>query len=140
MSNGATRSTDTHPLHPPGPMTLLLWILLALNAATLAVGWRLYRRTGGRAGPDGAEATEVRSRYLEDLEASDRWRALDLQRLHPVNREEVLSLLRRVEGASVRALARGEREFLDRMVEAQRRSVAGSGGGPRPVRPHPRGA
>jgi len=51
----------------------------------------------------------------------ERWRALDLECLHPVNREEVETLLARLEGASTHVLSRQERAFLDRMVEAERR-------------------
>ena len=62
------------------------------------------------------------------MEAKDRWKALDLECLHPVNREEVESLLVRLEGSSTHVLSDQERAFLDRMVEAERR-IARKGAG-----------
>jgi len=104
-------------------MTTLLWILILLNAATLIVGWQLFRRTGGRSERSLAERVEAEaaSRHLRDIEARERWRALDLEQLHPLNRDEVRTLLARLEGASNRVLSAEERAFLDRMVRAEGR-------------------
>lgn len=120
-------------------MTALLWILLALNAAMLATGWMLHRRAT-RAAAKGAEAVieaAESARHLHDMEVRERWGALDLDRLHPLNRREVVRLLGRVEGGSIRGLDVQERAFLDRMVESEqraRRSTPGSeiGRSPRP--------
>jgi hypothetical protein len=114
-------------------MTILLAILILLNLAMLVAGWRLYRRTARLANDSRTAAEgEQRARWVREMEARERWAALDLNRLHPVNRDEVAALLGRIEGASSRVLTRRERDFLDRMVEAERRqdrrASRGSGG------------
>ncbi len=45
-----------------------------------------------------------------------RWEAIDLERLHEINREEVERLLGKVRDEGVRALSEQERTFLDRMA------------------------
>lgn len=103
-------------------MTTLLFVLIALNVATLAVGWRLYRRAARAVDPGGIPEAEQRARWMREMETKERWATLDLEGLHPVNREEVEGLLRRIEGASTRVLTATERALLDRMVESQRRA------------------
>lgn len=46
-----------------------------------------------------------------------RWRDIALDRVHEINREEVVRLLARVEATGVTALSEGERTFLDHMAE-----------------------
>jgi len=120
-------------------MTTLLWILIGLNAAMLVAGWQLYRRTKNRPVERRVEGpnSEYKSRYVLDLEARERWRALDLDLLHPLNRDEVVGLLGRLDGGSSRVLTQQERDFLDRMVEAERRALKSArrssiGSSPRP--------
>ncbi len=110
-------------------MTILLAILIVLNLAMLFAGWRLYRRTeriarasGGSGSREAAEG-EAGARWVREMEAKERWTSLDLDALHPVNREEVEALLARIERASTRVLTSRERIFLDRMVEAERRAA-----------------
>lgn len=57
---------------------------------------------------DAQAAREARTRH--------RWLEIDLDRIHEINREEVVRLLARVEGTRVEALAPKEREFLDHMA------------------------
>lgn len=109
-------------------MTTLLAVLILLNIATLFVGWRLFRRTGVSDETEVQDAVE-RSKWLLEMEAKERWAALDLERLHPVNREEVETLLARMEGASTHVLSTSERAFLDRMVEAEQRASRPHTGG-----------
>jgi hypothetical protein len=52
-------------------------------------------------------------RRLVDLE---RWSGIQLDKLHPINRDEVQRLLRLVRGAGSEALAPRERQFLDNMA------------------------
>ncbi len=116
-------------------MTIILAVLIVLNAAMLVAVWRLYRRTSRVAEESRTRAVgEQRARWMRELEARERWAALDLTRLHPVNRHEVTQLLRRIEGASTRVLTTREREFLDRMVEAERRETRRAAG-TRPLAP-----
>jgi hypothetical protein len=105
-------------------MTTLLFILLGINAIALAVVWMLYRRArkAGRRRRVEAPNSQYKSRYVVDLEAKECWERLDLDHLHEVNREEVVKILAKLRATSVRALTTQERAFLDRMVEAERRS------------------
>jgi len=52
-------------------------------------------------------------RRLVDLE---RWGRIELDQLHPLNRDEVRRLLRLARGAGSDALAPKERQFLDNMA------------------------
>ncbi|MDT8368870.1 MAG: hypothetical protein RQ745_06655 [Longimicrobiales bacterium] len=107
-------------------MTPLLYSLIALNVALLVVGWRMHRRMRRERRERRVEApnSAYTSPHVRDIEAKERWLALDLNRLHPLNRSEAVRLLRRLEGASARALDAHERTFLDRLVEAEQRSAA----------------
>lgn len=104
-------------------MTTLLTILLAVNVAALAVMTALYRRAKRAQRQRRVEApnSQYKSPYVLDLEARNRWEAVDLGLLHEVNREEFQKVLAKARAQSVRALTPQERAFLDRMVEAERR-------------------
>lgn len=52
-----------------------------------------------------------------------RWHDMALDRVHEINREEVLRLLAKVEAQSMAALDRRERAFLDRIAELAGRSA-----------------
>jgi hypothetical protein len=105
-------------------MDTILIILLVVNGAALAAVWTLYRRAkkAGRQRRVEAPNSEHKSPYVLDLEARDRWEAMRLDLLHPVNREEVERILTRLRATNVRGLSRKERDFLDRMLEAERRA------------------
>jgi hypothetical protein len=120
-------------------VNLLLGTLIALNVATLVAGVVLYRRS--RSAVSARAVVEAQAahaaRHVLELESRERWRALDTDGLHPLNRQEVVRLLARLDDASGRALSRQERDFLDRMVESERRvrsraSGSGPGGAPAP--------
>jgi len=105
-------------------MTTFLVLLLVLNAVTLATIWVLYRRARKSRKERRVEGpnSEYKSQYVMDLEAREQWEALDLTLLHPVNRDEVETVLAKLRATSVRALTVQERTFLERMVEAQGRA------------------
>jgi hypothetical protein len=105
-------------------MTTLLFVLLGLNFTALVVVWVLYRRARKAQKRRRVEApnSQYKSRYVLDLESRDRWERIDLARMHEVNREEVEKVLAKLKATSVRALTSQERAFLDRMVEAERRT------------------
>jgi flagellar biosynthesis/type III secretory pathway M-ring protein FliF/YscJ len=105
-------------------MTTLLFILLGLNTVALAVVWVLYRKARKAQKRRRVEApnSQYKSQYVLDLEAKDRWEAVDLGLLHEVNREEMEKVLAKLRATNVRALTPGERAFLDNMVEAERRA------------------
>jgi hypothetical protein len=105
-------------------MTKLLIVLLGINLIALVVVWVLYRKAKKAQKKRRVEApnSEYKSRYVLDVESKERWERLDLNRLHEVNREEAEKVLAKLKATSVRALSTQERAFLDRMVEAERRT------------------
>jgi hypothetical protein len=73
------------------------------------------------------------SQIARNSEIRHRWSSIALDRLHEVNRAEVVRLLAKVEATSVDALRPNEVTFLDRMAElADSRVPAASGGKDRP--------
>jgi hypothetical protein len=118
-------------------MTNWLIVLMVANIAVLGVTLVFYRRVKKAQAKRRVEApnSQYKSQYVLDLESRERWEALQLDRLHEVNREEVEKLLVRLRANGVRGLTTSERAFLDRMVEAETRVKARarkrSDGGPR---------
>lgn len=60
------------------------------------------------------------SRGVRDQEDRERWGAIELERLHPLNQEEVERLLRRIDVDGVQALSSNDRRFLDNMTLPRR--------------------
>lgn len=128
-------------------MNATLILLLVVNSVALIVVWVLYRRArrANRTRRVEAPNSEYTSPYVLDLEARDRWESMELELLHPLNREEVQRILGRLRATNVRALTETERGFLDRMVEAERRARlhrrrgdgGRQGGGPSSPEPAP---
>jgi hypothetical protein len=54
---------------------------------------------------------------VREREDRERWHAIDMARVHEINREEITRLLQKVEGLGAAALRPNERMFLDRMLE-----------------------
>jgi len=98
--------------------TVLLLALLAAETIALVVLAVLYRKEKKKPRLRRVEApnSEFKSPYVENLEARDRWESMELERLHPVNREEVERLLEKVRAEGVADLPSSERDFLDRMA------------------------
>ncbi len=106
-------------------MTTVLSIMLAFAATLWAIPWGAARAAAARASrppPRGYTSPHVAA-----LESHERWAAIDLARVHPLNRNEIVALLRKVKGRGVGALAPAERAFLDNMVAADDRSRGGAG-------------
>ena len=57
------------------------------------------------------------SQQAKDVESRHRWHNIDLDRVHDVNREEVIRLLAKVDALSAEALRPRERAFLDSMTD-----------------------
>lgn len=102
-------------------MSLLIVILSVLLAVeTVALIWLAVRYRKA------AEETKVRrveapnshyaSAYVRNREARERWEAIDLDRVHEVNREEVRRLLEKVRTEGVERISSTERTFLDQMA------------------------
>ncbi len=106
-------------------MTLRL-VLLGLNILVFVGIVLLYRRVKQTQPSQGIEASGSTAGVADgdDLRAKESWERLDLKKMHRVNREEVERVLAKLHETSVRALTPSERAFLDRMVEAERRSEA----------------
>jgi hypothetical protein len=51
--------------------------------------------------------------------ALDRWKKINAESLHPVNREEFDRVMAKLNTAGVGELTAGEREFLDRFSQVQ---------------------
>lgn len=95
---------------------LLVAVVLAGFAAVGIARWLRARRRARR-----RVLEKPNSFYTSDIvrhnEAKHRWHHMALERIHEINREEVVRLLARVEATSVESLRPNERAFLDRMAE-----------------------
>lgn len=101
------------------PLALLAGLAMALGAGALTRLMAARRRRNRR-------VVELpNSHYtwerVREQEARDLWRDIPLERIHPVNRDEVTRLLARVEAAGADTLRPQERRFLDQMAQ-----IAGS--------------
>lgn len=100
-------------------------VLLGLNLLVLVGIVVLYRRVKQTQPSRSMEPanSQHESASVSDLDAKESWEGLDLTKMHRVNAEEVQRVLTKLAETSVRALTPSERAFLDRMVEAERRSA-----------------
>jgi hypothetical protein len=57
------------------------------------------------------------SQQARDVEARHRWHNIELDRVHEVNRDEVIRLLAKVDALSADALRPRERVFLDSLTD-----------------------
>jgi len=78
--------------------------------------WADWRRGAGRRAWQKAMTPGQSSTGLSDRAAVGRWKAIPLEGLHEINREEVLRLLAKVEEGGSKSLTVAERDFLDRMA------------------------
>ena len=109
-------------------------LLVALGLAVAIVLFVVARKVLRIARvPDGGKRRVVEkpnshytSQAVHETQTRHRWREIELDGLHEVNREEVVRLLARVEATRMEALSPREREFLNYMAEISPRA---SGGG-----------
>lgn len=79
--------------------------------------WAEWRRGAGRRAWQKAISPNQASVVgLSEKTVVGRWKAISVDGLHEINREEVVRLLAKVEAQGVRSLTQGERDFLDRMA------------------------
>jgi hypothetical protein len=93
---------------------LLVGVVLGVSLRMWHVSWRRRRAAAHRRVelPNSAYSSPgVRSQ-----EDRDRWRRIDLPRLHPLNRDEVQRLLDLVDREGINALSSKDRHFLDNMT------------------------
>lgn len=57
------------------------------------------------------------SQLARESQTRHRWHTIALDRLHPINRDEVVRLLAKTEATSPEALRANERVFLDHMAD-----------------------
>ncbi|HEX6940251.1 MAG TPA: hypothetical protein VF158_12630 [Longimicrobiales bacterium] len=104
----------------------LLGLALLVAAAASRRATRARRRARRRiVEPPNSHFT---ARIVRENETRHGWQNIDLDRIHEINREEVVRLLAKVEAAGIQALRANERAFLDHMT-----TLAGS------APPHARG-
>jgi hypothetical protein len=91
-----------------------------LGFAFVYLKWRDWKRGAGRRefqrklnAPLHNEPTGILAGERATLK---RWEAIEVSRLHELNREEVLVLLQKVNALGVKSLSASERQFLDRMA------------------------
>ena len=104
-------------------MTLRL-VFLGLSILALVVILVLHKRVKGIQRRGATESTDPDSTSLDmsDKDAAKSWEGLSLEGMHRVNQEEVRRILTKLEEISIEAVTPSERAFLDRMVDAERRS------------------
>jgi hypothetical protein len=99
----------------------LWWIIgIGIGAlAALAVAGVVHARIERRARPRVVEApnSHYTSKLVLDRDAHERWKAIPLERVHEINREEVRRLLVRIEEYGIDRVTERERNFLERIAE-----------------------
>ena len=116
------------------PLELTTFAVVVVVAVTALRLVRAWGRASGRVVEK--PNSHYTSRLARDSETRHHWSNIALERLHEVNRVEVVRLLAQVEATSVDALRPNERAFLDRMAElAGTRPPAGPGGKEMPTTP-----
>lgn len=125
--NAATRPMNSSDLSP-----VMLLGFLALVAAFVLVAASLARaaRKRKRAKRRIVEKpnSHYTSRLVQDTQTRHRWHDIALERVHEVNRAEVVRLLARVDATGVETLRPNERAFMDQIARIA----------PRPADPRPR--
>jgi hypothetical protein len=100
---------------------MLFWISGIVGAMAAAIALHIWhRRRRARLVAARRVVEKPNSAYaapgvVQQVERT-RWSSIDLDRLHPINREEVERLLEVVDTAGPQALSRKDRIFLDNMT------------------------
>jgi hypothetical protein len=102
------------------PFVIAVLGLMTLAAAVTA-GVLLMRTARARARASRRVVERPNSHYTSQLvrnaETRTAWHGIPLDRIHEINREEVVRLLAKVDALGVPSLRNDERTFLDRMAE-----------------------
>ncbi|MGH7537623.1 MAG: rhomboid family intramembrane serine protease [Gemmatimonadales bacterium] len=79
-------------------------------------GWLVLRGYGMRPGEDRIRpaARAAATRSAPDAASAERWKRIALDQLHPVNREEIVRVLAKLDTEGAESLTADERHFLDR--------------------------
>jgi hypothetical protein len=104
-------------------------LLLAVVLPVAIVGLRVVRRRRRLAR---RVVEKPNSHYtsagVRSIETYNRWRDMDLDRVHEINRGEVVRLLARVDALGTEALRPAERTFMDTMADLFGRQPQGERG------------
>jgi hypothetical protein len=119
------RAFDSTLILPLGLLAILAGAALAIALARAARARRRARRRTVE-----LPNSHYTSQLARAVETRHRWHGIALDKVHEINREEVLRLLAKVEALGVDALRPNERVFLDNMAR-----LAGT----RPPEPHDKG-
>jgi len=97
------------------------WVIPFLVGIALGVALRMWLQAWQRRRMPPQRRVELpNSAYsapgVRNQEDRERWGRIDVQRLHPLNRDEVQRLLDLVDREGIRALSSKERHFLDNMT------------------------
>ena len=102
--------------------TVTIWFLLGVSVVLTGIGVRLWYRRWRQARIAARRIVEKPNSYYSSAIVKhqvdqERWRTVDLDRIHPVNREEVERLLAVAHVQGPQALSNRERLFLETMAE-----------------------
>ncbi|MFO7260487.1 MAG: hypothetical protein DIU52_004995 [bacterium] len=97
-------------------MSLGMLAVVAGAALGVAIARGVRARRQGRRRVVEMPNSFYASQLARAAEARQRWQSIDLDKLHEINREEVVRLLAKVEALGVDALRPDERIFLDNMA------------------------
>ncbi|HUG39481.1 MAG TPA: hypothetical protein VMM12_03295 [Longimicrobiales bacterium] len=96
-----------------------LGLLMLVAAVLVAIPLLRFARARGRARRRVRE--QPNSHYtaplVRDSETRSRWHGMALERVHEINRAEVVRLLAKVDASGVEVLRPSERTFLDHMTQ-----------------------
>lgn len=101
----------------------LLYLLLGVAGLAAVIALVVVRARAARARRRATRRVveEPNSHYTShlarDVQAKHRWEGIALERVHEINRGEVVRLLARVEASGTEALRPNERAFLDQIAE-----------------------
>jgi protein involved in polysaccharide export with SLBB domain len=100
-----------------GVWMLGLFMATVVGGVALRAVWvaRRRRRVAERRKIE-APNSHYSSTGVRNQEDRERWGSIDLDRLHPLNQEEVERLLRRIDADGVQTLSARDRLFLDNMT------------------------
>jgi len=97
-----------------------LWIVVPIAVLAGLAARAGYRRWRANRIAARRRVEEPNSHYtsqlVRDQRDRERWRQVDLERLHPINREEVERLLNVVEASGPEVLSPRDRVFLETMT------------------------
>ncbi len=116
------------------PLGLVMLVVAFVATATLTRLLRVRRRSRRRVVE--RPNSHYTSHLVREIETRHRWHDMALDRIHEINREEVVRLLAKVEAGGAESLRANERAFLDHMAKlAGKRPPAEPRDKDRPVAP-----